>query len=200
MFVKKVEFDVDAHIEKAFPKALKGEVGFIGRSNVGKSSLLNALFGRKLAKISSTPGKTRSLIFFKVNNSYYFVDFPGYGYAKSSKTERNKWERLINNYFNLNRPRRAIFLLIDSRIPIQLSDLNAFEWLISIGEKVAIVPTKIDKLKKAELLKKIADIEKAFYGADKFLPVSSVTKNGLKALDAALCEYLTERIEVNLGE
>ncbi len=193
MFVKKVEFDVDVHTKKAFPEVLKGEVGFIGRSNVGKSSLLNALLGRKIAKTSSTPGKTRSLIFFKVNDLYHFVDFPGYGYAKSSKDERNKWGILINDYFNLKRPRRAIFLLVDSRIPIQSSDLNAFKWLISMGERVAIVATKIDKLKKSELSRKLASMKKAFGDADEFFPVSSATREGLKALDVTVREYLTEK-------
>lgn len=190
MFVKKVELSADVHDPKDFPKALKGEVGFIGRSNVGKSSLLNAILGQKIAKTSSTPGKTRSLVFFKVNDSYHFVDFPGYGYAKSSKIERKKWGALINNYFSQNRPRRALFLLIDSRIPMQSSDINAFEWLVSMGEKVVIVPTKIDKLKKHELSKKMVDIEKVFRDADELLPVSSVTGDGLKILDKVLRDFL----------
>ncbi len=186
MFIKKVEFEVDAHSANSFPKPLKGEVAFVGRSNVGKSSLLNALFGKKIAKTSSTPGKTRSLIFFRINANYHLVDFPGYGYAKSAKSDRNKWAALIEEYFQMERPRLATFLLVDSRIPVQPSDLNAFEWLVSLEEKVVVVPTKIDKLKRSELQKKLGDIRNAFGGAIAFLPVSSLTRNGLKNLDSTL--------------
>ncbi len=186
MFINEVEFEVDAHNVNAFPTPLKGEVAFVGRSNVGKSSLLNSLFGKKIAKTSSTPGKTRSLIFFKINTSYHLVDFPGYGYAKSAKSERNRWAALIEEYFQLERPRRATFLLVDSRVPVQSSDLGAFEWLISLGENVFVVPTKIDKLKKSELQKKLVDIRNAFGGANAFLPVSTLTRHGLKNLDSTL--------------
>lgn len=186
MFIKKVEFEVDAHSANSFPTPLKGEIAFIGRSNVGKSSLLNALFGKRIAKTSSTPGKTRSLIFFRINANYHLVDFPGYGYARSAKSERNKWAALIGEYFRMERPRRAIFLLVDSRIPVQPSDLNAFEWLMSLKEKVVVVPTKIDKLKKSELQKKLSDMRSAFDGSIAFLPVSSLTKDGLKSLDLIL--------------
>ncbi len=190
MFVKKVELDVDARDVRDFPKPLTGEVVFLGRSNVGKSSLLNALFGRKLAKTSSTPGKTRSLIFFKINDRYHLVDFPGYGYAKISKAEREKWAALVENYFSLSRPRKASFLLIDSRIPVQKSDLDAFEWLSSMGERVIIVPTKVDKLKNSEYARRLKDIEKAFEGAQEIVPVSSTTRKGLKELDHRLKDYI----------
>ncbi len=190
MFVKKVELDVDARDVRDFPKPLTGEVVFLGRSNVGKSSLLNALFGRKLAKTSSTPGKTRSLIFFKINDRYHLVDFPGYGYAKISKAEREKWAALVENYFSLSRPRKASFLLIDSRIPVQKSDLDAFEWLSSMGERVIIVPTKVDKLKNSEYARRLKDIEKAFEGAQEIVPVSSATRKGLKELDHRLKDYI----------
>ncbi len=186
MFIKKIEFEVDAHDINAFPGPLSGEVAFIGRSNVGKSSLLNAIFRKKIAKISSTPGKTRSLIFFKINDRYHLVDFPGYGYAKSAKSERNKWAALIEKYFQIERPRRATFLLVDSRIPVQSSDLKAFEWLMSLEENVVVVPTKIDKVKRSELQKKLGDIRNAFDGAIAFLPVSSLTRDGLKNLDSTL--------------
>ena len=186
MFIKKVEFEVDAHSVNSFPKPLKGEIAFIGRSNVGKSSLLNALFGKKIAKTSSTPGKTRSLIFFKINANYHLVDFPGYGYARSAKFERNKWAALVEEYFQIERPRRATFLLVDSRIPVQSSDLNAFEWLMSQKENVVVVPTKIDKLKRSELQKKLGDIKSVFDGSIAFLPVSSSTRDGLKSLDSML--------------
>ncbi len=190
MFVKKAELDTDAREVKDFPHPLSGEVVFLGRSNVGKSSLLNALFGRKLAKTSSTPGKTRSIVFFKINDKYHLVDFPGYGYAKISKSERKKWAVLVESYFSISRPRKASFLLIDSRIPIQENDLIAFEWLVSMKESVIIVPTKIDKLKNSEYMKKMKEIEKAFGDAREVLPVSSVDRHGLKELDHRLKDYI----------
>ncbi len=190
MFVKKVELDVDARSENDFPKPLKSEVAFLGRSNVGKSSLLNAIFGRKIARTSSTPGKTRSLIFFKINDEHHLVDFPGYGYAKISKSERERWAKLIESYFAIPRPRKASFLLIDARIPIQKSDLQAYEWLLSLQERVVIVPTKIDKLNRNEFTKKIKEIKETFARAEDILPVSSVTRKGIKELDSKLRYYI----------
>jgi GTP-binding protein len=189
MFVKKVELDVDAHRPEAFPEPLEGEIIFAGRSNVGKSSLLNAVFGKEMARTSSEPGKTRSLLFFKVNDLYYFIDFPGYGYAKTSKVERMKWQSLIDAYFSAKRQINAIVLLIDSRIPDQRSDLEAFDFFKNMGD-VLLVLTKTDKLKNAEIEKKIKIVEKDFWGARKILPVSVLRKDGLKDLDGALEEFL----------
>ncbi len=193
MFVKKVELDVDAHTQKAFPNPLECEVGFIGRSNVGKSSLLNTVFGKDLAKTSSKPGKTRSLIFFKVNDRFHFIDFPGYGYARTSKTERERWASLIDSYFGIQRPRRAVFLLVDARIPTQKTDLDAFNWLIAMGERVVILSTKVDKLKRSELSRKLSDIKKDFVGAEEVLPVSVVNGEGIKALEETLYKYLIDQ-------
>ncbi len=192
MFVKKVELDVDARRIEDFPKPLKSEVIFLGRSNVGKSSLLNALFGRKMAKTSSTPGKTRSLVFFKINEKYHLVDFPGYGYAKISKAERQRWSELIESYFTTSRPRKASFLLVDSRIPIQKSDMEAYEWLLAMEERVIIVSTKIDKVKNNDLIRKMKEMEKVFAGAEDVIPVSTVSRKGLKELDSKL-RYYVER-------
>ncbi len=190
MFVKKVELDVDARSVNEFPTPLKAEVIFLGRSNVGKSSLLNALFGKKLAKTSSTPGKTRSLVFFRINEKYHLVDFPGYGYAKISKTEREKWAKLIEDYFRLSRPRKASFLLVDSRIPIQKSDVEAYKWLLNLEERVIIVPTKVDKLSNNELNKRMKEIKETFFNAEDIVPVSTITRKGLKELDVKLRHYI----------
>ena len=190
MFVKKVELDVDARSVKDFPNPLKSEVVFLGRSNVGKSTLLNALSGRKVAKTSSTPGKTRSLIFFKINEKHHLVDFPGYGYAKTSKSERERWAKLIESYFALSRPRKASFLLVDSRIPIQESDVGAYKWLLNLGERVIIVPTKTDKISNNELNKKIGEMRRIFSEAEGIIPVSSVTRKGLRELDSRLRHYI----------
>ncbi len=190
MFVKKVELDADARSVNEFPTPLKAEVIFLGRSNVGKSSLLNALFGKKLAKTSSTPGKTRSLVFFRINEKYHLVDFPGYGYAKISKNEREKWAKLIEDYFRISRPRKVSFLLVDSRIPIQKSDVEAYEWLLKLEERVIIVPTKVDKLSNNELNKKMKEIKETFFNVEDIVPVSTITRKGLKELDVKLRHYI----------
>ena len=124
------------------------EYAFIGRSNVGKSSLINMLTGRKkLAKISSTPGKTMLINHFKINEQWYLVDLPGYGFAKRSKTERAKWQKMINKYI-LNRPNMlTLFLLVDIRIEPQKIDLDFIEWLGMSNIPFVIIFTKSDKLK-----------------------------------------------------
>ena len=130
------------------PAPDKPEYAFIGRSNVGKSSLINMLTGRKkLAKISSTPGKTMLINHFKINDQWYLVDLPGYGFAKRSKTERAKWQKMIHKYI-LNRPNMlTLFLLVDIRIEPQKIDLDFIEWLGISNIPFVITFTKSDKLK-----------------------------------------------------
>lgn len=187
MFVERVELSADAHNSEQFPASLKGEAIFMGRSNVGKSSLLNLVLGEKIARTSSMPGKTRSLLFFKVNNSYHFVDFPGYGYARVARAERQSWQLLIDDYFKKARPLNGIFLLVDSMIPNQKSDMDAFDFLKHFGD-VFIVLTKIDRLKKGSIDKKVKEIEKDFRDLNRIILFSSITKDGLKELDKILKE------------
>ncbi|MGC8544750.1 ribosome biogenesis GTP-binding protein YihA/YsxC [Athalassotoga sp.] len=187
MFVEKVELIADAHNHDGFPEPLKGEIAFVGRSNVGKSSLLNVIFGRQIAKTSSTPGKTRSLLFFKVNDFYHFIDFPGYGYAKVSKIERQKWQSLVDDYFKSERPLKGIFLLVDSMIPTQRSDLEAFDFFKSFVD-VFIVLTKVDRIKKNQISKKVKTVEEDFMGVKGVIPFSSITKDGLKEIEGILRE------------
>lgn len=134
------------------PAPNKPEYAFIGRSNVGKSSLINMLSGRrKLAKISSTPGKTILINHFIINKDWYLVDLPGYGFAKRSKTERAKWEKMIKKYI-LNRTNMlTLFVLVDSRITPQKIDLEFIDWLGVSGIPFVIVFTKSDKLKPGQL-------------------------------------------------
>ncbi|BDQ32639.1 putative GTP-binding protein EngB [Pseudodesulfovibrio portus] len=131
------------------------QIALAGRSNVGKSSLVNRLAGRKqLAKISSKPGKTRSLNYYKVNpDGYFLVDLPGYGYAKCSKTERDKWAKLIERYITTAEQLKAVVVLLDSRIPPQKIDLELTSYLRSMGIPVIPVLTKADKPKQRDLAK-----------------------------------------------
>lgn len=140
-------------IQKLPAKGLP-EIAFIGRSNVGKSSLINMLTGRnKLAKTSTTPGKTQTINHFLINDAWYLVDLPGYGYAKVSKTQREAWEKMIRNYLLKREALYCVFVLIDSRIPPQASDIDFINWLGENQVPLAIIFTKADKLKPAELKK-----------------------------------------------
>ncbi len=192
MFVENVELSVDARTYDDFPQPLKGEVVFVGRSNVGKSSLLNVLFGKRIVKTSSTPGKTRSLLFFKVNNLYHFIDFPGYGYAKVSKVERGKWQFLADSYFKSKRPLDGVFLLVDSMIPNQRSDLEAFEFFKKFSD-VFIVLTKIDRIKKSQISEKAEAVREEFREIKSIVPFSSVTKDGLTEINEILREIFEKK-------
>lgn len=135
-----------------FPARRLPEIAFIGRSNVGKSSLINKLLGsRKLAKTSSTPGKTRRINVFEVSETVYFVDLPGYGFAKVSKTERNAWQGMIEGYLTGSELLRLLVLLVDARHGPQKNDEQMLEWLHHIRLPYLLVLTKADKLKKNEL-------------------------------------------------
>ncbi|MGC9173617.1 ribosome biogenesis GTP-binding protein YihA/YsxC [Athalassotoga sp.] len=191
MFVEKVELSVDAHHPSDFPRPLSGEVIFVGRSNVGKSSMLNVIFGKKIARTSSTPGKTKSLIFFKVNDKYYFVDFPGYGYAKASKAEREKFQVLVNAYFERRSP-SGIFMLIDSMIPNQRSDIEAFEFFKNFSDTFLIL-TKIDRLSKSKINEKVSEVEDTFKDAKNIILFSSVSRTGLTEIENILREILKTR-------
>ncbi len=152
MNIHKVQFIKSAtHIDQK-PSPDLPEVAVVGRSNVGKSSLINVLFNRKnLAKISSTPGKTRLLNYFQIDEHIYFVDLPGYGYAKLSKTERDKWQKSIESYLKNNDYLKLILLLIDIRHGILPIDQIMIEWLNYYNIPFAIILTKSDKISKNQV-------------------------------------------------
>jgi GTP-binding protein len=138
---------------KQLPKSHLPEIAFAGRSNVGKSSALNRLVNVKaLAKTSSTPGKTRLINFFLINDNLFFVDLPGYGYAKTSKSLKDSWGKLVENYLKEREALKGTVLLIDSRRGVLEQDLQLLEWLDFYGKERLIVLTKTDKLKRSELL------------------------------------------------
>jgi GTP-binding protein len=143
------------------PNPDKPEFAFIGRSNVGKSSLINSIIGKKgLAKISSKPGKTQTMNHFEVNGNWYLVDLPGYGYASVSQAARNEWSAMMEGYF-LNRENlNCVFILVDSRIEPQLSDLDFINWIGGNEIPLIIVMTKIDKLSRNELAKSVSRYKK----------------------------------------
>lgn len=147
MDIRSADFVMSNSTIKGCPDPVKPEYAFIGRSNVGKSTLLNMLTGRKkLAKTSSTPGKTRLINHFIINNDWYLVDLPGYGYAKISKSERVKWRKMIHQYLKKRENLMCVFVLIDGRIPPQKIDLEFMEWLGIHQIPFVIVHTKTEKL------------------------------------------------------
>ena len=176
----KAEFYRSVFSSKDFPKDNFPQIAFAGRSNVGKSSMINCLLGKKiLAKISSLPGKTRSINYLKINGRFYFVDLPGYGYAKVSKTERNKWKTLIEAFFSENENFKGLIHIIDSRIGITANDENMLEFGQHIGFLPLIVATKADKLNQSEKSKMLHKIKKQLdrYSINQFFPFSA--KSGL---------------------
>ena len=182
----KAEYLLSARATEQFPRELGFEVAFFGRSNVGKSSLLNTFTGlKKLAKVSSTPGCTREINFFLVNNRYYLVDLPGYGYAKYSKDEQKRWSEIIMTYLTLRSKSILGAVILDIRRGITDLDINLFDILVENNIQFEIIATKSDKLKKTELrpatLKLKAELEALGLSSD-IVRFSSETGEGQKEL------------------
>lgn len=178
---------------KQLPKIRLPEIAFSGRSNVGKSSLINSLLNRKkLAKTSSTPGKTRLLNYFEINESFYMVDLPGYGYAKISHNERLAWKRLLESYLSKNDYIRGVVQIIDSRHGITKLDEDMLNWLSFLEIPTVVVATKVDKLPKSRAKHLVQRIEKdvQLFGGTSVLPYSSVTKIGKAELWQSIDDLL----------
>jgi GTP-binding protein len=161
MVIKQAEY-VGSHVRQdECPKDEKPEYAFIGRSNVGKSSLINFLVGRgrkELAKVSKKPGKTQTLNYFLVNNEWYLVDLPGYGYAKVAQQQRASWQKMIEMYLSKRKTLQCAFILIDANIPLQKIDLEFINWMGEKGIPFALAFTKCDRLSRNQLEKNLASI------------------------------------------
>ena len=181
MVIKKVELETVCGYTSKLPDNDKPEIAFAGKSNVGKSSLINSLMNRKsLARISSQPGKTQTINFYNINDVMYLTDLPGYGYAKVSQKEKEKWGKMIENYLNNSKQLRAVFLLIDIRHDPSANDKMMYEWMVYQGFHPIIVATKMDKIKRSQLQKQIKAVK---VGLDVepdtiIIPFSAVTKQG----------------------
>ncbi len=181
MKVNNVTLESVAVRKEQYPSDIKPEIAFVGKSNVGKSSLINAMVYRKaIARTSQSPGKTRTINFYNVEDKLYFVDLPGYGYAKAPKSEIAKWGSMIESYL-LNREQlRAIIMLVDIRHEPGENDRIMYDWLRHYGHNIIIAATKSDKLKRSQLSKHTAMLKKAFSldGEDILIPFSSENKSG----------------------
>ncbi len=195
MVIKSATLETVCGVTSTLPENDKWEVAFAGKSNVGKSSLINALMNRKsLARTSAQPGKTQTINYYNVNDEIYFVDLPGYGFAKVSQEEKAKWGKMIERYLQTSKRLRAVFLLIDIRHAPGENDRLMYDWILHQNYKPIIIATKLDKIKRSQIQKQLKLIRETL-GADKetvMIPFSSETKQGREEVYALLEGYLQE--------
>ena len=181
MIIKDASLETVCGITSKLPDNILPEVAFAGKSNVGKSSLINALMNRKsLARTSSQPGKTQTINFYNINNAIYFVDLPGYGYAKANEAVKAKWGKMVENYLHRSKQLKLVFLLIDIRHEPSGNDTIMYDWICSNGYQPVIIATKLDKIKRSQLQKQLKLIRTAL-GTDAesiVIPFSAETKQG----------------------
>ena len=192
MNFQNVEFLISAASDKDFPKNRLPEIAFAGKSNVGKSSLINKLVQRKsLASVSATPGKTATINFFKLKE-FRLVDFPGYGYAKVSKGEKRRWADLVEGYFAQERNVKLIVQIIDVRHAPSKDDMQMLEYLYHFNFPFVIVLTKVDKLKKSQVDSQVNYFKELFssYEGVRIFPFSSVTGQGKEEIQQVIEEYI----------
>ena len=181
MVIRSINLETVCGITSVLPKNDKPEIAFAGKSNVGKSSLINALMNRKsYARISATPGKTQTINFYNINDVMYLVDLPGYGYAKVSEKEKEQWGRLIERYLHSSARLKAVFLLIDIRHEPSANDKMMYRWIVDQGYEPVIIATKLDKIKRSQIQKHIKMIREglSLVPGTKVIPFSSSTKQG----------------------
>ncbi len=199
MKVVNVSLEAVATAPHQYPQDDRPEVAFAGRSNVGKSSLINAMLGRKaLARTSQNPGKTRTINFYNVENALLFVDLPGYGYAKVSKSQWQQWGAMIEGYLTGRPQLKAVILLIDIRHPPTKNDVMMFDWLKHHHGQVTVVATKQDKIKRSQVQKHLGIIRGGLglEATDQLFAFSSETKAGKEELWAFICQ----RVGIEAGE
>lgn len=181
MKIKSVNLETVCGITSKLPENQLVEIAFAGRSNVGKSSLINALMNRKAyARTSQQPGKTQTINFYNINDALYFVDLPGYGYAKVSKDTLQQWGKMIDGYLEKSKVLRLVFLLVDIRHKPNANDRQMYDWCVNYGFNPVIVATKEDKIKRSQKAKLIKDIKEtlAVVEGTPVIPFSAVTKSG----------------------
>ena len=185
MEIKKVSLETVCGVTSTLPENQLQEVAFAGKSNVGKSSLINALMNRKsLARTSGQPGKTQTINFYNLNDQIYLVDLPGYGYAKTAKRERELWGEMIERYLHTSDVLRAVFLLVDIRHAPSENDRQMFDWMKYMGFDPVIIATKLDKIKRSQVNRQIKVIREGL-GADGetiIVPFSAQTKQGRETI------------------
>ena len=181
MVIKNVNLETVVGVTSTLPENSHPEVAFAGKSNVGKSSLINGLMNRKsYARVSQQPGKTQTINYYNINDEVYIVDLPGYGYANASEAVKAKWGRMIENYLQKSGQLRMVFLLIDIRHEPSANDIHMYRWIMENGFYPAIVATKLDKIKRSQLSRQLSLIRKTLDLAEgtPIVPYSAVTRQG----------------------
>ena len=181
MKIKNVSLEIVCGVTSTLPRTGKPQVAFAGKSNVGKSSLINALMNRKsLARTSSQPGKTQTVNYYNINDQMHLVDLPGYGYAKVSLAEKEKWGKLIERYLRTSKELRAVFLLIDIRHDPGANDKQMYDWIVASGYEPIVIATKLDKLKRSQVQGCLAAVRRGLgmKAGQVLIPFSAETKQG----------------------
>ena len=195
MIIKNVRLETVCGITSQVPETDKPEIAFAGKSNVGKSSLINGLMNRKaLARTSSSPGKTQTINFYNINDQMYLVDLPGYGYAKVSRAEQEKWGKMIERYLHGSKQLKAVFLLIDIRHDPSANDRMMYDWINHQGFQPIIIATKLDKIKRSQLQKQIKLIRTGLKVPEQVpvLPYSALTKQGREEIWDYMEQFINE--------
>lgn len=198
MIIKDVSLETVCGITSKIPDNPHPEVAFAGKSNVGKSSLINALMNRKaLARTSSQPGKTQTINFYHINSAIYYVDLPGYGYAKASAAEKEKWGTMVEHYLHTSRKLKAVFLLIDIRHAPSANDKMMYDWIAHQGFAPIIIATKLDKIKRSQLQKNLKIIREGLGIKQETLiiPFSAETKQGREEIWELIDSFIEEAEE-----
>ena len=196
MEIKQSEFITSAVTKSQYPQDGRLEVAFVGRSNVGKSSIINSMLDRKnLARVGSTPGKTRELNFYNLDDKIYFVDLPGYGYASVSKDKKASWGKAIETYLSSRMQLKLLILLLDIRHSPSSDDILMHEWVVSNNVPHVLVATKADKIPRAQVIKQLHVISKelGLNNNEKVFPFSAVTKQGKDELWSAIDGHLNTK-------
>ena len=181
MVIRSINLETVCGVTSTLPVNDKPEVAFAGKSNVGKSSLINALMNRKAyARTSATPGKTQTINFYNINDGLYLVDLPGYGYARVSEKEKEQWGKMIERYLHGSAQLRAVFLLIDIRHEPSANDRMMYKWVVEQGYQPVIIATKLDKIKRSQVQKHVKMLKEglSLIPGTKVIPFSSTTKQG----------------------
>jgi len=197
MVIKEINLETVCGITSTLPENTKPEIAFAGKSNVGKSSLINALMNRKsYARISATPGKTQTINFYNINEELYLVDLPGYGYARVSVKAKEQWGKLIERYLHNSTQLKVIFLLIDIRHKPGEHDKQMYRWVVEQGYEPVVIATKLDKIKRSQVDKhlKMLKQELGVSSSGKIIPFSSMTKQGKEEI-WALAEQAMQNSE-----
>ena len=199
MNVTKVELETVCGVTSKLPENTMPEFAFAGKSNVGKSSLINALMNRKsFARTSAQPGKTQTINFYNINEALYFVDLPGYGYAKVSQELKAKWGKMIEGYLKKSKQLRCIFLLVDIRHEPSENDKNMYDWIVYHGFEPVIIATKLDKINRSQIAKQVKLLRTGLGlpKETKLIPFSAETKQGRDEI----WEIMEQLLEVETEE